>query len=224
MRKKFLVVDDHPVFRQGLVALIETVSAYSVIAQAGDIEEALKSLETAVPDIALIDISLNKQNGLELVRTIKARHPDFPVLIVSMHDEAVYAERALKAGARGYIMKQENPSTLLSAIRMVLAGRIYLSDAMNEKILEAMYHAPVQAGEGSTALIDRLSERELEVLEYFGQGYGAKETAEILNLSVKTIHSYRDHLKLKLKLDSAAEVRRFAVKWYQSMMHRNPNP
>ena len=213
MRKHFLVVDDHPVFRQGLVALIESDQAFSVVAEAGNSEEALAALERSSLDIALVDISLDDENGLDLVRTMRASHPDLPVLIISMHDEVVYAERTLKAGARGLVMKQEPPSVVMSAIRSVLAGHIYLSDKMRDKMLESMVSA---SREGDVALIDRLSEREIEVLEYLGQGYGAAEIAEILSLSVKTIHTYQEHLKEKLQLSSSTELRRFAVSWYRA--------
>lgn len=213
MKKQFLVVDDHPVFRQGLVALIQSDPAFSVVAEVGNSDEALAGVESESLDIALVDISLKKENGLELVRTMHATHPDLPVLIISMHDEVVYAERALRAGARGLVMKQEPPSVVLQAIRSVLAGRIYLSEKMRDKLLESMASTS-RAGE--MALIDRLSERETEVLEYLGQGYGAAEIAEILALSVKTIHTYQEHLKEKLQLPSSPELRRFAVSWFQA--------
>jgi DNA-binding NarL/FixJ family response regulator len=210
---KFLVVDDHPVFRQGLVALIESNKGYRVGAEAGSLPDALDALERSVPDIALIDISLLQQNGLDLVKQLKATHPEVPALIISMHDEAVYAARALKAGARGYVMKQEAASVMLDAIRTVLAGRIYVSAAMRDRLLERMFS---QRDDADTLPVERLSDRELEVLELLGQGYGATEIARVLTLSVKTVNAYRDHLKEKLGIDSAGELRRFAVNWVKS--------
>jgi DNA-binding NarL/FixJ family response regulator len=152
-------------------------------------------------------------NGLDLVKTLKAAHPEMLVLIISMHDEVVYAERALKAGARGYVMKQEAASVVLDAIKTVLSGKIYVSAAMRDRLLETMFNRRESVETDSVA---RLSDREMEVLELIGQGYGAAETARALNLSVKTVNAYRDHIKDKLHLDGAGELRRFAVKWVQS--------
>ncbi len=209
----FLVVDDHPVFRQGLVALIGSEERYKVCAEAGSMSEALAALEKAVPDIALVDISLVGQNGLDLVKTLKAAHPQVLVLIISIHDEVLYAERALKAGARGYVMKQEAASVMLDAIKTVLSGKIYVSAAMRDRLLETVFSRREEAEAPS---VDRLSDRELEVLELIGQGYGAAEIAKGLNLSVKTVNAYRDHIKEKLRIDGAGVLRRFAVKWVQS--------
>jgi DNA-binding NarL/FixJ family response regulator len=209
----FLVLDDHPVFRQGLGALIRSDERYEVFAEVGTPEEALRALERGVPDIALVDISLVGHNGLDLVKTFKAAHPEMLVLIISMHDEVVYAERALKAGARGYVMKQEAASVVLDAIKTVLSGKIYVSAAMRDRLLETMFNRRESA---EAASVERLSDRELEVLELIGQGYGAAETAKALNLSVKTVNAYRDHIKAKLRLEGAGELRRFAVKWVQS--------
>jgi DNA-binding NarL/FixJ family response regulator len=209
----FLVLDDHPVFRQGLGALIRSDERYEVFAEIGTPEEALEALERGVPDIALVDISLMGHNGLDFVKTLKAAHPEMLILIISMHDEVVYAERALKAGARGYVMKQEAASVVLDAIKTVLSGKIYVSAAMRDRLLETMFNKRESV---ETDSVERLSDRELEVLELIGQGYGAAETARALNLSVKTVNAYRDHIKDKLHLDGAGELRRFAVKWVQS--------
>ncbi len=209
----FLVVDDHPIFRQGLVALIRSNAGYRVCAEAGTVAESLAALEQSVPDMALVDITLVGQNGLDLVKTLKATHPEVLVLIISMHDEVVYAERALRAGARGYVMKQEAASVMLGAIETVLSGRIYVSATMRDRLLETMFN---KREEPETPSVERLSDRELEVLELIGQGYGAAESAKMLNLSVKTVNAYRDHIKEKLRIDGAGELRRFAVKWVQS--------
>jgi len=196
----FLVVDDHPVFRQGLVALIRSNKRYHVCAEAGTVAESLAALEKAVPDIALVDISLVGQNGLDLVKTLKSAHPEVLVLIISMHDEVIYAELALKAGARGYMMKQEAASVMLDAIETVISGNIYVSAIMRDRLLETMFSR--REGVEATS-VSRLSDRELEVLELMGQGYGAAETAKALNLSVKTIYEYRDHIKEKLQIVGA---------------------
>jgi DNA-binding NarL/FixJ family response regulator len=209
----FLVVDDHPVFRQGLVALIRSNERYRVCAEAGTAAESLSALAVGVPDIALIDISLVGQSGLDLVKTLKAAHPEVIVLIISMHDEVVYAERALKAGARGYVMKQEAASVMLDAIETVLSGKIYVSAVMRDRLLETMF---TRREETETPSVERLSDRELQVLELIGQGYGAAEMAKVMNLSVKTVNAYRDHIKEKLRIEAAGDLRRFAVKWVQS--------
>ena len=209
----FLVVDDHPVFRQGLVALIKSDERYRVCGEAGTVAESLMALEHAVPDIALVDISLVGQNGLDLVKTLKAAHPEVLVLIISMHDEVIYAEMALKAGARGYVMKQEAASVMLDAIETVLSGRIYVSATMRDRLLETMFS---RREESEAPSVERLSDRELEVLELIGQGYGAAETAKVMNLSVKTVNAYSDHIKEKLQIAGSGALRRFAVKWVQS--------
>jgi DNA-binding NarL/FixJ family response regulator len=183
----FLVVDDHPVFRQGLVALVQSDERYKVCAEAGSEAEALATLEQSVPDVALVDISLVGKNGLDLVRTLKAAHPDMLILIISMHDEVVYAKRALKAGARGYVMKQEAASVMLDAIKTVLSGKIYVSAAMRDRLLESVF---TKQREGEMPSVERLSDRELEVLDLIGQGYGAADIAKLLNLSVKTVNAY----------------------------------
>ena len=212
-RITFLVVDDHPVFRQGLVALINSDERYEICGEAGTAAEALESLDKAVPDIALVDISLVGKSGLDLVKTLKAAHPGMLILIISMHDEIVYAKRALKAGARGYVMKQEAASVMLGAIKTVLSGKIYVSVAMRDKLLESMF---VRGEEAEMPSVERLSDRELEVLDLIGQGYGSAEIAKMLNISVKTVNAYRDHIKEKLRIDGAGEMRRYAVKWVQS--------
>jgi DNA-binding NarL/FixJ family response regulator len=209
----FLVVDDHPVFRQGLVALIRSHERYEVCGEAGSKTEALETLARNVPDIALVDISLVGQSGLDLVRALKAAHPRVLILIISMHDEAVYAARALRAGARGYVMKQEAASVMLDAIHTVLSGKIFVSAAMRDRLLETMFGASDPENAPS---VERLSDRELEVLGMIGTGYGVAEIASLLTLSVKTVNAYRDHIKEKLCIEKAGDLRRFAVKWVQS--------
>ncbi|MBN2051603.1 MAG: response regulator transcription factor [Spirochaetales bacterium] len=210
---QFLVVDDHPVFRRGLVALIENERTYVVMDEVGSVQEALQALEKGLPDIALIDISLIGQSGLDLVKTIKASYPQVVVLIISMHDEVVYAERSLKAGARGYVMKHEAASVMKEAIKTVLSGKMYLSPVMRDRLLESIF---VQNEKENGSLVERLSDRELDVLRLIGQGYGAAEIAEVLNLSRKTVNTYRENIKEKLSIPNAGELRRFAIKWVHS--------
>ena len=214
MEKKFIIVDDHPIFRHGLATMIQTNQNYRVIAEACDIGTVLDLLKDSRPDIVIIDISLKNQNGLELVKILKEQYPGIPALVVSMHDEIIYAERAVEAGALGYVMKQAPPEIILKAVETVLSGKIYLSETVQGRILDARFN-PSQSSPYSA--IENLSSREFEILQYIGQGFGASETAEILNLSVKTIHTYRDHLKQKLNIDNSMALRRFAIKWYQSL-------
>jgi DNA-binding NarL/FixJ family response regulator len=212
-RVGFLVVDDHPLFRQGLVALIGSEPDYIVEAEVGSVQEALSFLEKEIPDIILVDISLAGQSGLDLVKTIKISYPKVISLIISMHDEIIYAERALKSGARGYVMKHEAASVMKNAIKTVLSGKIYLSEAMRNRFLESMF---TQNEEESRTLVERLSDREFEVLDLMGQGYGVAEIADNFNLSVKTINTHRENIKEKLHISSAGELRRFAIKWVHS--------
>lgn len=211
--KRFILLDDHPVFREGLKSLIETNENYNVLAQAGTISEVLDNTNKYRPDCILADISLSKQNGLNFIRNMKKTSPDIPILVVSMFDERIYAERSLRAGARGYVMKQEPSFIILNAINTVLEGTIYLSESMRDRIIENLassHHAD------TVYPIETLSEREKDVLEYIGGGYGVSEIARLLYLSVKTINTYRDHIKEKLQLDNAAEIRRFAIHWLQA--------
>lgn len=210
----FMVVDDHPIFRQGLVALLRSEENYQVCAEAGSVHEALSLLESQKPDLALVDISLGGKSGLDLVKSIKAQRPETLSLVISIHDEEIYAERALKAGAKGYVMKQEAAQVMLEAIKTILAGKIYVSESIRFKLLETMFQP--KEGKASSSL-GSLSDRELEVLTHIGQGFGLSEIAERLNVSVKTVNVYQEHIKRKLSLDTAGELRKFAVSWVSSV-------
>jgi DNA-binding NarL/FixJ family response regulator len=213
---KFLVVDDHPLFRQGLVSVIGNNQHYQVVGEATNISEALDLVKETAPHVVLIDISLHEENGLELVKTLKSLYPDVTSLVVSMYDEIIYASSALKAGARGYVMKQEAASTLIQAIETVVKGKIYLSADMRERLLDSMV---LQDSKSDLDPVEQLSVRELEVLRLLGQGFGVSEIAETLNLSAKTINVYRDNIKHKLAIADARELRKFAIKW----AHLNEN-
>ncbi|MFW6235002.1 MAG: response regulator [Spirochaetota bacterium] len=208
---EFLVVDDHPIFLQGLVALLESEPRYTVVAKAGSADEAMEQFNKNPVDIVLLDMSLGDSNGIDLICKMKHLKPKIPVLVISMHDELIYAERVLKAGASGYIMKQQAWEVTLEAIRTVLNGKIHVSQKINQRLLTKMYNQQNEA-----LPEELLSDREFEVLEYMGQGYGTTEIAGFLNLSVKTVSTYRDHIKKKMNLSSAAMVRRYAIKWWQS--------
>jgi len=208
IKPNFIVVDDHPLYRHGVTMLVGQELKLECAGEAGTLPEALALLATARPRIAIIDISLQGQSGLDLMRTIRSDYPETLVLIVSMHEENLYGERALKAGARGYVMKHESPTVLVDAVREVLEGRIAVSETLRERMLEG-----IVGGKSDVEPVDRLSDRELEVFTLIGKGCGAAEIAGKLGLSVKTVNAYRDHIKDKLALPSAADLRKFAVEW-----------
>ena len=205
-----LIVDDHPIVRQGLAQLIDQEDDLHVCGQAEDAHEAMRAIRELSPDMVVVDISLKDTSGIELIKDIKVRCPDLPVLTLSMHDEGVYAERAMRAGARGYIMKQEATERVVTAIRRVLSGDVYVSEGMAAKMVSKLVAGPAQTG-GSP--VDRLSDRELEVFRLIGTGYGTREMAEKLHLSIKTIETYRAHIRDKLDLVDANELLRTAITW-----------
>lgn len=210
-RHKVFIVDDHPIVRQGISRLIDQEADLMTCCEASSAQEAIDILKTCFADIMLVDISLDGVSGIELVKMLKSQHHKIPALVISMHDESLYAERALRAGARGYIMKQEATEKMLTAIRQVLRGDIYLSERMQGKILQR-----VLAGDDSgLSPIDLLSDRELEVFRLIGKGYATSDIAQELNRSVKTVETHRAHLKDKLALKNAAELTRYAVRWVE---------
>lgn len=211
-RKRIVLVDDHPIVRDGLAQLINRSGDLVVCAEAGDAAGALQAFEEQLPDLAIVDISLKGVDGLELIKLARSRWPELRILALSMHSEELYAERVLRAGARGYIMKQEARDGVLTAIRQVLSGDIYLSPALRAHLLR--YVIAGQNKQGRLPM-DTLSDRELAVLERIGRGHGTREISEELKLSVKTIESYRDHIKRKLNLHGATQLVRYAVQWVQ---------
>jgi DNA-binding NarL/FixJ family response regulator len=211
--KRVLIVDDHPMMRQGLAQLIDNEIDLKVVAEADTGGQGLDIVVRENLDLAVLDISLPDRNGLELIKDIHSVKPELPVLIVSMHDEALYAERVLRAGARGYIMKQEGGNKLLQAIRQVLTGQIYVSEKVSARILETFSG---RKSEKSTSPVSRLSDREFEVFQLIGQGKGTKEIAQHLNLSVKTVEVHRAKIKEKLSLLTATDLVRYAVRWTES--------
>jgi DNA-binding NarL/FixJ family response regulator len=210
---KVLLVDDHPITRQGMKALVNQQPNLDVCGEADNAAYAIELVGRLQPDLAIVDIALKTTNGIELTKNIKVHAPNLPVLIVSMHDEGLYAERALRAGAMGYLMKQEASEKIIAAIQRLLQGEIYLSDKIKEKMLHRFVN---KKGEGMVFSIDTLSDREMEVFQLIGNGYSTRQIAQKLNLSSKTIDSYREHLKLKLNLESGAELVRHAIQWARS--------
>jgi DNA-binding NarL/FixJ family response regulator len=211
-KKQVFLVDDHPLVRQALSQLINQEGDLAVCGEAEGAAEALRSIAALKPDVAVVDLTLKEGSGLDLVKDLKLRHPDLPVLVLSMHDEATYAERLLRSGARGYVMKDQASDKVVVALRRVLDGEVYLSDKMSARIL----HKLVGGAPASAAPVDLLSDRELQVFEFIGQGVGTRLIAEKLHLSVKTVETYREHIKIKLKLDNATDLLQHAIQWVQS--------
>jgi DNA-binding NarL/FixJ family response regulator len=209
-KKKILVVDDHPIVRQGLALLINRELDMVVCGEAEEASGAMHVLASAQPDLLIVDISLNGPDGLDLLKTIRGSHPALPVLILSMHDESIYAERALRAGANGYIMKQEATEKVLVAVRRIFNGEIYVSDRIANKMLK---HYITGSGTLRNSSIADLSDRELEVFRLIGEGHGTRQIAAELHLSIKTVESYQAHIKEKLSLRSARELMQHAIQW-----------
>ena len=207
---KIFVVDDHPIMRRGYASLINREPDLAVCGEAGNAADALTMIPAATPDLVIADLSMPGMSGLELIKQLQARQPALPVLVVSMHDESLYAERALRAGARGYIMKSEADTLVVSAIRAILEGGFYLSSRMSTKIL--LQYTGRSPGDARSPF-DRLSDRELEVLELIGQGYSTRRIAETLHISGKTVESHRGRIKTKLALDSSEELLQCAMQW-----------
>jgi DNA-binding NarL/FixJ family response regulator len=212
-KAKVIIVDDHPIVRQGLAELINHEQDLTVCGYAEDAHEALGIIKKTGPDMVIVDISLKETSGMELIKDIKAQYPNLPVLALSMHDESLYAERALRAGAKGYVMKAEATENVVTAIRKVLSGQIYVSDRMAAKMVRKLVGGGPQA---SASAIERLSDRELEVFCLIGQGIGTRQIAERLHLSVKTIETYRAHIKEKLDLADSSELLQYAIQWVSS--------
>jgi DNA-binding NarL/FixJ family response regulator len=208
--KRILIVDDHPVFRIGLADLISQQPDLSVCGHADAAPAALEQMRNLKPDLAIVDISLGGTNGIELIKMMKAEVPRLPILVLSVHDESLYAHRALKAGALGYLMKAEAARHVVTAIRRVVEGKIFVSPRFADQLIFKSIQSP-ESGTGDP--VDQLSDRELEVLELLGKGENTRSVASLLNLSVKTIETHRAHIKEKLGFRDSSEMIRFAVEW-----------
>ena len=209
--KRIIVVDDHPLFRKGLEQLINsTTEGFAICGEAGDAAEGMSKIRQLKPDLVIVDLSLPGANGIELIKNIRAEFQKLPLLILSMHDESLYALRALRAGAQGYVMKQEALENVIGAIREVLAGRPYLSPEMSAKLITNF-----ASGTNQSNSTDKLSDRELEILELIGKGRDVHEIAKALHISPKTVETHRAHIKEKLNFKNAREVTRFAAQWVE---------
>jgi DNA-binding NarL/FixJ family response regulator len=210
-RQRLFIVDDHPVFREGLTKIVSQEPDLEVCGEADTADEALGKIRELAPDLVLTDIGLPGKSGLELIQDLHATTPDLPVLVISMHDESVYAERVLRAGGRGYVMKQAGPAVMLQSIRQVIAGRVAVSPAISAAIIESLAR-PGTAREGA-ATVGKLSNREFEVLRLIGQGRDSHDIARTLHLSIKTVDTHRGNIKSKLGLRNGTELIHYAVRW-----------
>src|ERR1700732_3940026 len=208
-KKRILVVDDHPIVRQGLALLINREPDLVVCGEAEEAMGAMHVMASARPDVLIVDISLNGPDGLDLLKNIRTTHPTLPVLVLSMHDETIYAERALRAGANGYIMKQEATEKVLVAIRRILQGEWYLSERLTNTMLHHFAHGTLSKNSPIVGLTDR----ELEIFRLIGEGHSTRQIANELHLSVKTIESHQAHIQEKLALRNARELVQHAIEW-----------
>lgn len=209
VRRRVLIVDDHPIVRQGLKRMIEAEADMEVCGEAATEVQARRAIRELTPDIVIVDLALQEGDGLELVRDVHAHHPDVPMLVLSMHDETIYAERLLSEGASGYIMKQAAADQLLNALRTVLRGETYLSETLQTQLRSRAGHA---VNEGNP--VERLSNRELQVLNLVGRGVSSREIAAELGLSVKTVESHRQSIKRKLNLTTNSQLLQYAINWF----------
>ena len=213
-RRRVLIVDDHPIVRQGLTQMINQEADLTVCGEAEDAQNALQAVADLHPDLLLVDLSLKGGSGLELIKALRTRQHMVPILVVSMHDESLYVERALRAGARGYIMKHEATDIMMNAIRRVLRGEIYVSDKMLTKLLGRLF--PGDTPDSNTSILERLSNRELEVFRLIGEGQSTRHIATVLHVSIKTVESHRAHIKEKLQFNDTVELVRYAIQWVES--------
>lgn len=211
--KRLLLIDDHPIMRHGLAQLIRAESDLEVSGEAGTAAEGLKLVAKKKPDLVIIDLTLPDKHGLEFIKDMQTLHPNTLLLVLSMHDESLYAERVLRAGARGYVMKEMAADTLIQAVRKVLSGGIYLSEKMSDTMLAMVSGSRRQSTQSS---LDKLTDRELEVLQLIGRGQGTRQIADQLHISVRTVDAHRAHIKEKLQLPDGNALVRYAVRWMES--------
>lgn len=209
---KVLIVDDHPLVRQGIAMLVSQEPGLEVSGEAASAHEALRAMEQCPPDIAVVDLTLRDSSGLELIKDVRIRFPKVRMLVLSMRDEGFYAERVLRAGASGYVTKEEDRRKIIEGIRKVLAGQIHVSEKMATKLMSRIAGRSAEPGRST---VDGLTDRELEVFELIGSGLATREIAARLHISPKTVDSHREHIKQKLQLDTAADLARHAIQWVQ---------
>jgi DNA-binding NarL/FixJ family response regulator len=215
---RILIVDDHPIFRHGLIQLIDQEDDLQVCGEAEDYHSAWKAINSLKPDMLIVDITLKDMSGIDLIKEVHKHHKGIPMLVISMHDESLYAERAFRAGAKGYIMKQEASDSVVQAIRQVLRGGFYASSRVTENILARFIEGPKEPTESP---LQALTDREIEVFTLIGEGLSISEIGHRLHLSVKTIGTYRERIKEKLKLRNSTELLRYALNWVEKERQSN---
>ncbi len=208
-----LIVGDYPIVREGLIRVINRHPDLAICGEAETVAEALQAIVQGQPDLTVLDLKLKDRSGLDLIKDVQVRYPQHPILVISMQEESLYAERVLRAGARGYIMMQERTDSLINAIRQVLAGKIYLSDNMASKMLDTFVYGKEKR---EYTAVELLSDRELEVYDMIGRGLGTREIAQRLFVNIKTVETYRANIKQKLKLPNAPELVYHAFQWVQN--------
>lgn len=210
---RILLIDDHPIMRHGLAQLLRMEEGLEICGEAGSAREGIEAIPKVLPDLVILDLTLPDKHGLELLKDIQALHPGLRCLVLSMHDEALYAERAMRAGARGYIMKEVAADNLVTAVRKILAGGIFLSEAISARMIEQLSST---RSRGGPAGIETLTDRELEVLGMIGSGTATKLIAEKLGISARTVEAHRAHIKEKLAITDGAALVRYAVQWSEN--------
>ncbi len=216
-KRKVFLVDDHPLVREWLTNLINQQPDLAVCGETESAPRALQAIAAAQPDVAIVDISLTDSSGIELIKSLKLSHPEVAVLVLSMHDESLYAERALRAGAKGYIMKRETTRKVIEGIRQILDGKVFVSDSVKEALALRLVENKTQT---PLSPVEQLSDRELEVFEMLGQGLGTRQIADALRVSIKTVQAYCARAKEKLNVRSATELLREAIRWNESKHSR----
>jgi len=212
--KTIILVEDHPIFRKGLASLINSNTMLKVIGEAQNSSEAVLLLEKVKPVMAIIDLKLGDEDGLELIKLLRSIRHDLYIIVLSMNDERYYAERALKAGAQGYVMKEEAGSQVINAINTVMSGQVWLSTSEKERLRDYMNTGDsLKNGENWLASIQKLSDRQLQIFSLLGRGLGSMEIAQKLNISTKTVDAHKEHIKLKMHCESSKELRQWAIEW-----------
>jgi DNA-binding NarL/FixJ family response regulator len=210
---RVLIVDEHPLFIMGLISLLESYNKFSVVGTAEDISSALGIAEKESPRLVIMEISLGKENGMDLIQKLKTMNQEIVILVLSINDERYYSERILRMGARGYLMKTSPSNIVMDAIFTVLNGKVYLSESERERIFQAMAGESTRGAKDWTMSLEKLSNRELQVFALIGKGYGTIEIASMFNLSTKTIDTHKEHIKQKLHCNTSQELRQLAIEW-----------
>ena len=217
---KVLIVEDHPLFRKGLASLVGNLPGYKVIGETTNLSDTMQAAENEKPGLAIIDIDLGNESGMDIIPRLKTQYPEIVILILSMYDERYYSERVIRLGANGYIMKDEAANKVQHAIETVMTGRVYLSEAEKERALEVTAGRNIPVQKDWTMSISKLSDRELQIFSSIGKGLGTIEIASKFNLSTKTIDTHKEHIKTKLRCSTSQELRQLAIEWsnHQSRM------